>query len=203
MKQIIVTGFQPFGPYLFNPVEESTRYFDSKKIDGFNISGLVLPCSYFGAFQILEEAISRINPYAIISTGLSSSVRGIRFETIGKNIMNGKYPDENGYSPNNVPIIPGGLPILNTNDDNLRLARILEKLNIPTEISKNADEFICNSLIYLTANYIQTHDLKTKNIFIHTPCTDELKSKIELEPNKITIPKKMLHRTIETIIKSI
>jgi len=203
MKQIIVTGFQPFGPYKFNPVEESTKYFDGKQIDGYKIKGIVLPCTYFGAFQILKDAISEINPDAIISTGLSSSVKGIRFETTGRNIMNGKYADAEGYSPNNVPIIEGGKEFHNTNSPNHTLANILHKEGIPTEMSANADDFICNSLIYLTSNHLQTSELNNRNAFIHVPWTDNYKGKIDLEPHKIMISQGTLYHSIETIVKNV
>ena len=203
MKQIIVTGFQPFGPYQFNPVKESTIYFDGKQIGGYNVKGIVLPCTYFGAFQILKQAISEINPTAIISTGLSSSVKGIRFETTGRNIMNGKYPDADGYEPNRIPIIEGEKEFLNVNSDNSNLANILYDNGIPTEMSANAEEFICNSLIYLTINYLQANNLETKNVFIHTPWTENYKSKIELESHKIMIPQQTLYDSIEAIIKNV
>jgi pyroglutamyl-peptidase len=203
MQEIIVTGFQPFGPYQFNPVEESTKYFDGKQIDKYNITGIVLPCTYFGAFHILKEAISEINPKAIISTGLSSSVKGIRFETTGRNVMNGKYADAQGYNPNNVPIIDGGKEFLYTNSPNHALANILYSQGIPTEMSGDADSFICNSLIYLTSHHLQTNGLSNKNTFIHVPWTDNFKGKIELETHKIMISQEVLYHSIETIIENI
>ncbi|MCK4797726.1 MAG: hypothetical protein KAT05_10105 [Spirochaetes bacterium] len=203
MNQIIVTGFQPFGPYKFNPVEESTKYFDGKQIGKYNVKGIVLPCTYYGAFQILKNAISELNPEAIISTGLSSSVKGIRFETTGRNIMNGKYPDANGYRPNKVPIIEGDKEFLNTNSSNSALANILYNKGIPTEMSANADDFICNSLIYLTSHHLQINGLETKNAFIHVPWTDDYKTRIELEPQKIMISQDTLYHSIETIVKNV
>jgi len=203
MKQIILTGFQPFGPYPFNPVEESTKYFNDKQIGEYNITGIVLPCTYHGASKILKQAISQINPEAIVSTGLSSSVRGIRFETTGKNIMNSKYSDANGYQPDKVPIIEGDEEFLNTNSPNHDLANILHRNGIPTEISANADHFICNSLIYLTSRYLQMNKPKIKNVFIHTPWTENYRSKIELAPRKIMIPQMVLNNSIETIIRNV
>jgi pyroglutamyl-peptidase len=203
MKQIIVTGFQPFGPYQFNPVEESTKYFDEKQIGEYNVKGIILPCTYLGAFQVLKKSISEINPEAIISTGLSSSVKGIRFETTGRNIMNGKYPDAEGYEPSNLSIIEGEDEFLMTNSNNSNLANLLHSKGIQTEMSGNADDFICNSLIYLTSHYLQRNNSKIKNVFIHVPWTDDYKSKIDLEPHKLMISKDILHQSIETIIKNV
>ncbi|MFP4567714.1 MAG: hypothetical protein ACLFN8_02100 [Candidatus Woesearchaeota archaeon] len=203
MNQIILTGFEPFGPYKFNPVEESTKYFDGKTTNNYNIKGLVLPCTYFGAFEVLKKAINELKPKAIISTGLSSSVKGIRFETTGRNIMNGKYPDANEYNPKGLHIIKEGTEFLNTNAPNHKLANILHAENIPTEMSANADSFICNSLIYLTTNYLQTNKSNIKNAFIHIPWTDNYKDKIKLEPHKIMITQEELYHSIDSIIKNI
>ncbi len=203
MKKVILTGFQPFGPYKFNPVEESTKYFDKKLLKGNKIKGIVLPCTYFGAFKILKEAVEELNPDHILSTGLASSVRGIRFETTGINRMEGKYPDAEGYSPKGIPLIPGGKESIKTNSDNLYLSQILSNNGIKTEISNNADYFICNSLIYLTSNFLQNNKPEIMNTFIHVPWTENYKSKIKLEPHKVMIPKRELQDSIETIIQNV
>lgn len=58
MKKVILAGFQPFGDYLFNPTEECARYFgDIEIVSNINIIGVVLPCTYFGAFQVLTKII--------------------------------------------------------------------------------------------------------------------------------------------------
>jgi len=100
MRKIIITGFEPFGPYNFNPSKDLALFYNSKIINGDKkIIGIVLPCTYYGAFHKLSDVIERENPYAIISIGLSSLAKGVRIETVFKNIMNGKYSDANEYNP--------------------------------------------------------------------------------------------------------
>ena len=203
MKQVILTGFESFGPYKFNPTQDSTKYFDGKKIGEYDVKGVVLPCTYFGAFEILKSLIDEINPVAILSTGLSSSVRGIRVETTARNIMNGKYADANGYQPKGSLIIEDESMFLNTNCNNVNLVNILFNAGVPAEISCDAEGFICNSLIYQTTNYLNKNNLKIKNAFIHTPWTFDYRFKVELEPGKIMIQKAVLFDSIERIIKNI
>ena len=203
MEQIILTGFEPFGPYKLNPTEESTNYFNGKQLGNYYITGIVLPCTYFGAFEALKKVILDVKPVAIVSTGLSSSVKGIRFESTGRNIMGGKYADADGYDPKDLPLIKGGKEFLNTNSNNCGLANILNSSGLPIEMSANADKFICNSLIYLTTNYLQINNPEIKNAFFHTPWTDNYKSKIELKPDKVMIPQKMLYSSIELVIQNI
>jgi pyroglutamyl-peptidase len=207
MKKVILTGFEPFGGYKYNPTKESTEYFNKIGIvSGVKVIGIVLPCTYFGAFKILSKVMNKEKPDAIISTGLSSSVKGVRFETTFHNIMNGKYPDSNGLSPNGLSIWnkPYAKDLLLATADNIYLSEILKQNKIPVEISIDADAFICNSLGYLTTKKILLNFLpRVKNMFIHIPWTDDYKNKINLEPSKIFLEKEKYYQAIELLIKNI
>lgn len=59
---------------------------------------------------------------------------------------------------------------------------ILSQGGVKAELSNEGGDFICNSLMYLTTLYIRIHQLRTKNIFLHTPWTDNFRNQIgELE----------------------
>lgn len=206
MKKVILTGFEPFGDYKYNPTKESTEYFNSiGVVSGVKVMGLVLPCTYYGASNILSKVIDKEKPDAVISTGLSSNVKAIRIETTFHNLMNGKYPDANNYCPHGVPLGEeiGYEEFLSSTADNLFLAEILHGNGIPVEISKDSDTFICNSLGYLTTKKILSNYLKIRNMFIHIPWTDDYKDKINLEPTKIFLEKKKYYQAIELLIKNI
>ncbi len=203
MGKIILTGFEPFGPYAYNPVQESTEYFDGEYIGSHEVIGAVLRCTYVSAFEMLQKIIVAEKPDAIIETGLSSSVKGIRFETTGQNHMNGKYPDADGLDPKGDILLQGGPKFLATNGDNAALASLLHQQGIPTEMSADAGGFICNSLLYLTAHQIQKEGLDIKHVFIHTPWTSNFRDTIQLEPEKIMIEQEMLHETIRQLVAHI
>jgi len=203
MKLAILTGFEPFGPYKYNPVQDTTQEYNKKKVNGIEIRGLVLPCTYYGGFEVLSEKINEISPDIILSTGLASRVNGIRIETIGRNIMKGKYPDAEGRNPNNEPLIKNGKPLYFVNSNSINLTNSLYEKNIPAEISIDAEGFICNSLIYLTARRIFNENLPIKFAFFHTPWTDDYLDKITLEPGKKTIKKCDLNKAIETLLINI
>jgi pyroglutamyl-peptidase len=208
MKKVIVTGFEPFGSYKFNPTQESAIFFNSiDVISGIKVIGLVLPCTYFGAFQTLCKIINQEKPDAIISTGLASSVKRIRIETTFHNVMNGKYPDADGMMPSSLPIWnkPHAKDFLIATANNIYLADILQQNEIPVELSIDADAFICNSLGYLTSKKIlKDYSWSSiKNMFIHIPWTDDYKDRIDLEPTKIFLEKEKYYRAIELLIKNI
>lgn len=208
MKKVILTGFEPFGGYEHNPTKESTEYFNEiGMISGIKVIGVVLPCTYFGAFKILCKVINEEKPDAVISTGLSSSVKRIRIETTFHNLMNGKYPDADGMMPSNLPIWdkPHAKDFLIANANNIYLAGILQQNEIPVELSIDADAFICNSLGYLTSKKILKDSFwsSIKNMFIHVPWTDDYKNLINLEPTKIFLEKEKYYKAIELLIKNI
>jgi len=200
MKRAILTGFEPFGPYSFNPVQDTAREYDGKIVDDVEVLGLVLPCTYYGSFDALSENMNRFSPDIILSTGLASRVPRIRFESIGRNVMDGKYPDANGSKPDYEPIVPDGRPWYPTNSDFRALVNALRKNGIPAEISIDAEGFICNSLLYLTARRIHEEELAVGYAFFHTPWTDDYLDRIKLEHGKVTIKKCDLRKAIEVTL---
>ncbi len=202
MKRAILTGFEPFGPYKFNPTQDVAKEYDGTNLKGIEIVGLVLPCTYYGAFEKLSGQIEEFSPDIILSTGLASSIPGFRLELLGKNVMNGKYPDADGKKPENEPIIKSGKAKYRTNCDIIHLAEKFEDASLTVDISSDAEEFICNSLIYLTSRRIRDGGLQIKNAFLHTPWTDDYTNKIKLEQNKITVKKEDLKKGIEALLVS-
>ena len=202
-KKVILTGFKPFGPYFFNPTEDAVKYFNSiESIPGIEIKGIVLPCTYESAF-LLNKIIDEEKPDAIISMGLSSSVKGIRIETVFMNLMGGKYPDSSGNSPKMIPICNNGRNFLSPQSNYLFLADKLYREKIPIEISANADTYICNSLGYLLTKKIIEENLPINNMFINIPWTDDYKDIIKLDFGKVTLEKEIFYKAIELLIKNI
>lgn len=205
-KTAIVTGFEPFGPYEFNPTMDLANRVNQASISGYQVKGIVLPCTYYGAFDKLKDEIEVTNPDVIISTGLSSSVQGVRLEMTGQNIMDGKYADAEGFSPTDEPIIEGNRFIRFPNETALGeefygfVNKGLKGNDIPFEYSVNADSFVCNSLIYQAVDYIKTNKLQIGYVFCHFPWTSDYLDKIDLESEKITLPSETLDKTIELLL---
>lgn len=198
MKRVIVTGFEPFGNYKNNPTQDLARSLDGKRLRDFRVKGLVLPAMYYEATNRLLDGFDE-PPYAIISTGLSSSILTPRLEIVARNEMSGKYKDARGRNPVNEPIIRGAPETYRSNVDNIKLAEKLQAQGLRVELSADANTFICNSLMYLTLRDIKERELNTKFVFIHTPWTQKYRK--EIEKDKTTIPEKELERIVRTIIQ--
>ncbi len=200
MKRALLTGFEPFGPYSFNPTEV-VREYNEQTVAGAEIHSLILPSTYYGAFDVLSHELAEWSPDIILSTGFASRVQRLRFEAVGRNVMNGKYPDAEGQQPKNEPIIQNGKSQYPTNTDCLLLANALYASGIPAEISVDAEGFICNSFLYLTARKIHEEGLPIRHAFFHTPWTEDYLAWIQLEPGKIAIKKEDLRKSIEVLLE--
>jgi pyroglutamyl-peptidase len=161
----------------------------------------VLPCTYYGAFEMLSEKIDELAPDPILGSGLASGIRCIRLEAVGRNVMNGKYADTEGMMPNYEPILEQGDLYYTTNADNIALANSLIESGIPAEVSLDAEGFICNSLIYLTAKRIHDEALPIGFAYFHTPWTEDYADRLALEVGQIAIKKSDLMQTIEILLK--
>lgn len=199
MMKAILTGYEPFGDYKFNPTKDLVLRYDGAKIGDIEVTGIVLPCTYY-AFFSLENMIADIKPDIILETGFASRVPCLQIETLGKNKMGSKYADAYGFNPDNLPIIAGGQEKYPTNADNQWLSDALRSNSLDCGISSDADTFICNSLIYFTSRKISQQSLRIKFAFMHIPWTDSYADKVNIEPGKRIIREKDLNKSVEIIL---
>lgn len=204
MKKIILTGFEPFGPYKYNPTQQSTLDFHGKIFGDRKVVGLVLPSVYNAWGWLASTILHNSDAHAIISTGLASSAQGIRIESTFRNTMNGKYPDADGYAPKNIPVTKENVPYtVRSKAPHKRLFRLLLENNIPSERSDDADNFICNSLGYMTSVAMRNAGYINRNLFIHIPWTTPYQDKVLLDPGKIFLDHELYYKGLELLIKNI
>ncbi len=214
-KVILLTGFEPFGHYSFNPTmdivkELNGKFFTTEGNNDFlkarKIVGEVLPATY-DAFDHLVPLIDKYKPYAIVGLGFASSASGFHFELGFHNRMGGfKYPDANGYNPEKqIPIMEGNDTFFKANTD---FSVFVDKFmfnNIRFCTSFSAGHFICNTLGYKIANKIKNENLETKQVFFHLPCTLDYKEQVKFNPadGKIFLDKKVIFEGLKIVFKNI
>src|SRR5438128_12412442 len=79
--KVLVTGFEPFGPWQRNPSGETARHLDGATIVDAEITGLVLPVSFRRAAAPLISAIDELHPDVVLDLGQGEAV-GVRVEHI-------------------------------------------------------------------------------------------------------------------------
>ena len=169
MREILLTGFQPYGGRPLNPSAEIVRALDGTRIGDAMVRGLLLPVSFDAAKKPLEDAIAAHKPAVIVSLGLWPGEAVIRLERIAVNRASFEIADNDGQRPLDTPIEPGGpdgravtLPVA-------RIVAALRGKGIPARTSDTAGTFLCNTTLYRTLGACQRLGLEARCGFIHLP----------------------------------
>ncbi|HEC89651.1 MAG TPA: pyroglutamyl-peptidase I [Thermoplasmatales archaeon] len=170
-KIVLVTGFEPFASYTVNPSALVAEALDGSMIDDNKIVGVVLPVDFNESSSIAIKEINRINPYMVISLGLSPKAKSIEIEVFAYNLEWDPFSDKPLYSFK--PVIPSAPFVEKTNIDVLSTYSKIKENGIPTSISLSPGFYVCNSLFYNLLWYKEDNNLSMKVSFIHLPMIDD------------------------------
>lgn len=107
MKNILITGFEPFGGEKINPSYEALKLLP-ETIDNARIHILCLPVVFGKNGALLEQSIDELDPDIIICVGQAGGRSGLTFEKIAINCQNASVPDNDGNQPHDEPVIEQG-----------------------------------------------------------------------------------------------
>ena len=178
MTNLIITSFEQFSKYKYNPTisvaERVSAIFINNR--NFNVINKILQCNYSSIKNEIYD-LYKNNPDIIISLGLGASRKSLNLEYIAQNEYSSLSPDNEGVLLQNQPIIHMGVNLKNSLD--LKNLNDISNTKVKSEISSNAGKFMCNANFYWNQYKINTENLDTKFVFIHIPFTDKYQN---LEP---------------------
>lgn len=156
--KILMTAFEPFGNNQFNSTITALN-----NIDLENVTKLILPVTYPGAFQYLKSNLN-IKPDFIILLGMAASREIITIEERAVNNLSFKIPDNNNLIINNQKISLNNNEYLYSKMNIDDLINHLKNSHYNVEKSIDAGKYICNFLYY---KVLEEYDVPS--IFIHIP----------------------------------
>lgn len=173
--KVLVTGFEPFGPWQRNPSGDAARHLDGATIVDAEISGLVLPVSFQRAAAPVIAAIDELHPDVVLNLGQGSAV-GVRVERIAVNRCTAPAGGDNdGYEPQGEPIVMDGPETYQSTLPAMEIVDLLSNVKFEAAPSDFAGEFLCNYVMYTTLHHIATHNLPIRAGFIHaSPLREEV-----------------------------
>lgn len=168
-KNVLLTGFQPFGGDKVNPSELVVKSMEGRLIAGRSIVTRVLPVETRTLRARLEEDIARSRPEFIILTGQAAGRTAVSLERVAINLLHFDQADNVGVKKNNDPIQKGGPEaVLST----LPLDKIVETWHengIPASVSNSAGTFVCNQALYEALTLVASHAPPIPVGFVHLP----------------------------------
>ena len=164
-KNILVTAFEPFDGETLNP---SAGILESlpDTIDGHRIRKLLLPVEFAKSRELAVAAYDALSPDAVIMLGQAGGRSAITPETTARNEMTARIPDNAGYQPVHVPVVPGRPDVLYSTLPTEKIVQTIHALGIPCESSDDAGTYVCNALFYSMLNRVNR---SIPAGFIHIP----------------------------------
>lgn len=200
--KILFTGFDPFGGEKINPAEEAIFRLPDM-IGDTEIIKLELPTIFGRAGEILESAIEKYHPDAVVCVGQAGGRSAITPEAIAINMMSATIPDNGGQLKTHENITDGGNEAYFSTLPILEIKERLNECGIPSTISYHAGTFVCNYVMYTLLRLIETKYPNMRGGFVHVPySTEQAKAKTTPVPSmEIATMTHALELIAETIAK--
>jgi pyroglutamyl-peptidase len=166
---ILVTGFEPFGPYLANPSMDVAKALDGRRVGAAVVRSAVLPVHHAEAVRRVAALLDEHEPRAVVHVGLAAGRARIALERVAVNVMDYELPDAAGHVARGEPCVPGGPAAYFST---LPLAPILAALladGVPAYLSNTAGTYLCNQTLYTTLHRLATARHPAAAGFVHLP----------------------------------
>lgn len=169
-KNLLITGFDPFGGDTINPSWEAVRLLPDR-IGEYNIFKIEIPTVFdLGAQKVLDDA-AEYKPDVIICVGQAGGRTSITPEVIGINLREARIPDNAGNQPVNTPVVKEAPAAYFSTLPIRKMVQYINEVGIPASLSYSAGAFVCNDVLYTLLNhYANTSTLVG---FIHVPYLPE------------------------------
>ena len=170
MKQLLITGFDPFGGASVNPAREAVMALPDV-VGDYALTKLEIPTVFGLAAETVLRAAEALCPDVILCVGQAGGRAAITPEVVAINLREASIPDNAGNMPVNTPVIENApaayfatLPVLD-------MVRVVKERGIPCALSYTAGTFVCNNLMYGLLDYLGRTGRHIPAGFIHIPAT--------------------------------
>ena len=166
MKKLLITGFDPFGGESVNPSWEAVRQLPDR-IGQYELTKMQIPTVFGKAFEEVLAAAEALQPDAVISVGQAGGRDSVTPEVVAINLREAGIPDNEGFQPVNVPVVPGGPAAYFATIPVRDMVRAVKDAGIPCKLSYTAGAFVCNDVLYSMLHHCR--ETTTQVGFIHVP----------------------------------
>ena len=173
MRNVLLTGFEPFDGQAINPSEEIAREINDAKIARHHVVGALLPCVFGAAIKELKHLIKLHDPVIVICLGQAGGRSEITPERVAINIDDARIPDNAGQQPVDKPIVKDGPAAYFSTLPIKAIVQELRKHDIPASVSQTAGTFVCNHVFYGLMHELSLHRPEVRGGFIHVPFVPE------------------------------
>ena len=166
--KILVTGFDPFGGETVNPALEAVKSLPSE-IHGAEVHWVAIPTVFYKAAEVLETAIVRYQPDAVLCIGQAGGRASLTPERVAINQDDARIPDNQGNQPIDTPIRQDGQAAYFSTLPIKAMVQAIKEEGLPATVSNTAGTFVCNHLMYQALYLVEKKFPHIKAGFMHIP----------------------------------
>lgn len=147
-KRILITGFESFGKFSYNPSWDSIEDLDKRKISGFELLVRRLPVS-FDSHLDLKRFVKDFSPDIVLSLGMDGRAKVLKIETIARG-KKGKFKER---------------------FTNIPADKMIQKLKDKFHVQKNEDAggYVCDHIFWHNLGCLKSKNNVKLAGFIHVP----------------------------------
>ena len=197
--KILVTGFDPFGGEKVNPALEAVKSLPSE-IHGAEIHWVAIPTVFYQSAEVLETAIVRYQPDAVLCIGQAGGRASLTPERVAINQDDARIPDNQGNQPIDTPIRLDGQSAYFSTLPIKAMVQAIKEEGLPATVSNTAGTFVCNHLMYQALYLADKKFPDMRAGFMHIPYMTE---QVINKPNTASMNLTDIVRGIEAAIGAI
>jgi pyroglutamyl-peptidase len=168
MKKVLLTAFEPYGPWSENASWLTLVELTRELSDSPAVTTRRYPVDFRAARERLEQDLSE--PYdVVLHLGQAAGAGAIQLEAIAVNFGR----DETMAADETYELEPGcpvafrsALPLVDW-------SQRIRGAGIPCQVSYHAGTYLCNAVYYWTSMLIERHGWDTRVAFVHIPLACE------------------------------
>ena len=169
-KELLITGFEPFGGQLVNPSWEAAAALP-EYVGEYHLTRMEIPVEFTRAASMVCDTAKELKPDVILCIGQAGGRRGITPEMVGINLRDASAPDNAGHCAADEPIVPGGPAAYFATVPVKHMVNAIRECDIPCFRSCSAGTYVCNDVLYSLLHHFD--GTGTKVGFIHVPFLPE------------------------------
>ena len=180
MKQLLITGFDPFGGESINPAWEAVKCLPDT-VGEYALTKLQIPTVYSRAAETVFDAVSAMPtaPDVILCIGQAGGRAAVTPEFVAINYRRASIADNAGTLISESPILADAPAAYFATVPVQRMTAAITDAGIRAQTSYSAGTFVCNDVLYLLLHRFSSG--QTQVGFIHVPFLPE-QAKIETTP---------------------
>lgn len=172
MKQLLITGFDPFGGESVNPAWEAVKSLPDE-IGTWSLTKLQIPTVFGEAANTVLKTVDAMPtaPDVILCIGQAGGRAAVTPEFVAINYRHASIADNAGTLISESPILDGAPAAFFATVPVQRMTEAIAAVGIRAQTSYSAGTFVCNDVLYLLLHRFSSG--QTQVGFIHVPFLPE------------------------------